>query len=71
MSLVWDYCNEPDEILPSMVQAFKHMNFTVTAEGIEDERMAKAMRETGRDYFQGYYYSKPLPLDEFLKKYNT
>ncbi len=71
MSLVWDYFNEPDEILPSMVQAFKHMNFTVTAEGIEDERMAKAMRETGCDYFQGYYYSKPLPLDEFLKKYNT
>ena len=69
MSLVWDFFNEPDEILPNMIQAFKHMNFSVTAEGIEDERMAKVMSDIGCDFHQGYHYSKPLPMKEFVEKY--
>ncbi len=71
MSIVWDYYHEPDDILPNMIQAFKHMNFSVTAEGIEDEDMAEAMRRIGCDYFQGYNYSRPMPMEEFLKKYGT
>ena len=71
MSLVRDYCNEPDEILPSMIQAFKHMNFGITSEGIEDEEMAGMMRSIGCDLLQGYYYSRPLSMSEFLRKYST
>ena len=66
MSLVWDYCESPDEILPAMIKAFKSMNFGITAEGIENEQMAEAMKALGCDYLQGYYYSKPLPMDEFV-----
>ena len=40
-------------------------------EGIETEEMAEMMREIGCDYFQGYYYSKPIPTDEFLRKYGA
>ncbi len=69
MSIVRDYCREPDEILPNMVDAFKHMGFRVTAEGIEDEKMEKTMRDTGCDLFQGYHYSKPVPEAEFIRKY--
>lgn len=69
MSLVWDYYKEPDSILPIMIQAFKQMGFSVTAEGIEDEKMAEAMREIGCDYFQGYYYSKPISMIDFVDKY--
>ncbi len=71
MSLVWDYISEPDEILPNMIQAFKHMKFTVTAEGIENEDMANIMRDIGCDFLQGYYFSKPLPMEEFIEKYST
>ena len=71
MSLVWDYVNSPDEILPNMIQAFKHMNFSVTAEGIENENMARMMKDIGCDFLQGYYFSKPLPMEEFVKKYST
>ena len=70
MSLVWDYYREPDEILPSMIQAFKHMNFGITSEGIEDEKMASMMRSIGCDLLQGYYYSKPLTMSEFLRTYS-
>ena len=69
MSMVWEYCKKPDEILPTMIQAFKHMNFGVTAEGIEDEKMEREMSEIGVDFLQGFYYSKPVPMEEFVRLY--
>jgi EAL domain-containing protein (putative c-di-GMP-specific phosphodiesterase class I) len=71
MSVVWDYCKAPDEILPTMISTFKRMGFKTTCEGIEDENMAKIVTELGCDYLQGYLYSKPLPMDEFVKKYSS
>ncbi len=71
MSVVWDYYKDPDEILPSMIQAFKHMNFGITSEGIEDERMARMMSNIGCDFLQGYYYSRPLPMNEFCEKFSV
>ena len=69
MSIVWDFCKEPDEILPNMIQAFKHMGFSITAEGIEDTHMLSTMKEIGCDFLQGYFYSKPVPAAEFAKEY--
>ena len=71
MSIVWDYCKNPDYLLPSEISAFRKSGFEITAEGIENEEMAKTMYELGCTYLQGYYFSKPLPLDEFLAKYGT
>lgn len=70
MSVVWDYCKNPDEILPGMLSTFKRMGFKTTCEGIEDENMAKIVTDLGCDHLQGYLYSKPLPIDEFVKKYS-
>ncbi len=69
MSIVWDYYNDPDEILPNMIEAFKYMKSSITAEGIEDEKMAEVMEKIGCDYLQGYHFSKPLPIEEFVAKY--
>lgn len=69
MELVWDYCKDQDKILPTLVETFKLMNFTVTAEGIENQDIANAMKLIGCDYLQGYCFSKPLPINEFLKIY--
>ncbi|MCR5641349.1 MAG: EAL domain-containing protein [Lachnospiraceae bacterium] len=69
MSVVWDYCNHPDEILPNMISAFRHMNFSVTAEGIEDAHMAGMMRDVGCDYLQGFFYTKPMTMEAFQEKY--
>ncbi|MBO7357479.1 MAG: EAL domain-containing protein [Lachnospiraceae bacterium] len=70
MGLVWDYCKEPDAILPNMINAFRSMNFGITSEGIEDENMAEEMKRLGCDYLQGFFYSKPIPMDEFVRKYS-
>ncbi|MCR5278352.1 MAG: EAL domain-containing protein [Lachnospiraceae bacterium] len=69
MAVVKDYCQSPDDILPTMIKAFKQMGFEVTAEGIEDENVAETMKRIGCDYLQGFYYSKPLPMKEFAIKY--
>ena len=65
MAIVRDYCNNPDKLLPSVIQTFKIMGFTVTAEGIETEEMADAMYKIGCDYLQGYLFSPPVPIEEF------
>ena len=70
MEVVWDYFREKDILLPALVQAFKKLNFTITAEGIETREMGEALASIGCDYLQGFYYSKPLPIDEFLAKYS-
>ena len=35
--------------------------------GIETEEEAAGMQQEGVDYIQGFYYSKPLPLPEYIK----
>ena len=71
MGVVWDYYRdkEKDVLLPTVVRAFKDMGFSVTAEGIETKEIADAMCDLGCDYLQGYYFSKPLPVQEFVEKY--
>jgi EAL domain-containing protein (putative c-di-GMP-specific phosphodiesterase class I) len=69
MNIVWDYIRDRDALLPALVQAFRQMGFSITAEGVETQEMAEAMAGIGCDYLQGYYFSKPVPMDEFAGKY--
>ncbi len=69
MEVVWDYFKTKDKILPTLVETFKQMNFTVTAEGIESMEMAEAMKSIGCDFLQGFCFSKPIPAEEFAEKY--
>ena len=43
------------------------MGLKIVAEGIETEEQCKKMEEIKIDYIQGYYFSKPLPEQEFLE----
>lgn len=67
MEVVRNYFRDRDPLLPALMQAFKKMSFSITAEGIETEEMAEALRKIGCDYFQGYFFSRPLPMQEFLQ----
>ncbi|WP_029320137.1 EAL domain-containing protein [Butyrivibrio sp. AE3004] len=71
MEVVWDYCSAPDHIVPMMVGAFKKMNFSITAEGIETEDMARKMTDIGCDYLQGMLFSSPMSMEDFVKKYGV
>ena len=52
------------------VELAKMMNLETVAEGIETENQVNRMRSLGCDYIQGYYYSKPVPVEEF-ERYMT
>lgn len=41
------------------------LDLELTAEGIEDELQQNQLRELGVEFGQGYYYSRPLPEQEF------
>ena len=69
MEVVWDYFHEQDSLLPTLVKGFHDMGFTITAEGIETPEMAEALTAIGCDFLQGYLFSRPLPMEEFIQKY--
>ncbi len=45
------------------------LELKVVAEGFEKKEQVDFFKNIGCDNFQGYYFSRPLPLDELLKKY--
>ena len=71
MELVRDYVKLHDKFLPTLVSAFKQMEFTVTAEGVETLEMVEDMAKIGCDFLQGFYFSKPLPAEEFARTYGS
>lgn len=55
------------ELVRTMVSLAKFLNIKTVAEGIENEDEVRWLREIGCDAIQGYVFSKPLPLEGFLR----
>jgi EAL domain-containing protein (putative c-di-GMP-specific phosphodiesterase class I) len=45
------------------------LNCDVVAEGIETKEVEQALLSMNCDYLQGYLYSKPIDIDEFINVY--
>jgi EAL domain-containing protein (putative c-di-GMP-specific phosphodiesterase class I) len=45
---------------------FHNAGKMVVAEGVETETMMEELIRMGCDYEQGYYFSKPIPPEEFV-----
>lgn len=61
------HVNRNDGLLVrSTIELAHDLGLRVVAEGIEDEGCLTFLREVGCDYAQGYFVSRPLPLDRFL-----
>lgn len=52
-------------ILYFVIQMAHSMNLHVIAEGVEIQEQLDRLRSIDCDFVQGYYYSKPLPSEEF------
>lgn len=58
---------EKEETLVSdMIQMAHRLKLQVVAEGVEEEHQRKNLIHFGCDALQGYYYAKPLTLEEAL-----
>lgn len=53
-------------VIVNTVNMFKEMNKIILVEGVEDQKTLDAFINLGCDYIQGYYFSKPIPEDEFV-----
>ena len=54
--------NKP--IIQAIVSLANSLSLSCVAEGIEDLEQLEYIRELGCDYIQGYYFSRPLAIDQ-------
>lgn len=57
------------KIINAIIDMAKALDMTVITEGVELEGQADTLAIMGCDYFQGYYFSRPLPVSVFEKRY--
>lgn len=60
--------NETDRKLVKLIlDIAKYLNLRVVAEGVETEGQLAILQNAGCDLVQGYYFSRPLPAEDFEK----
>ncbi len=68
-SLVWAAADseKSTSLLKHTISMIKDMNMEIVAEGVETAAQANMLTQMGCDYFQGFYYSRPLNNENFIK----
>lgn len=56
-------------IMDAMIAMSKKLGIAVITEGVETEEQVSFLRTAGCDMFQGYYFDKPMPTEQFEEKY--
>lgn len=57
-------------IVEAIINLAKKLNIKTVAEGIETKEQYEIIKKLNCDEIQGYYFSKPMPIEEFEKKIN-
>lgn len=52
-------------LIKNIIRMAKEMKFTCLTEGAESKSQIEKLRKYGCEIVQGYYYSKPLPVEEY------
>lgn len=66
-----DVNQKANSIIHSIIDMAHHVGAKVVAEGVETENQLDFLQRHGCDYIQGYYFSKPLPQEEFIELLDT
>lgn len=56
-------------VIRHIIKLAKELGFVCLAEGAESRNQVDRMRDLGCEIIQGYYYSKPIPISDYDKKY--
>ena len=56
-------------ILGMVIELAQNLGMSVLTEGVETKEQLDYLVEEGCDFFQGYYFAKPMPVNEFEEKY--
>lgn len=58
------------KVMNSIISLAHSLNLTITAEGVEEEGQYERLKDGGCDYIQGFYFSRPLEVDQVEDIYN-
>ena len=64
-----DNVSKAKKILSAIIALCKELDMKTVVEGVEDSNQLAFLLDEGADLFQGYFYSKPMPVEEFEEKY--
>ena len=56
-----------NNILEDLIPMFQTRGLKVICEGVETHEMLRVLEEMGCDYMQGFFFSKPIPTDDFIE----
>ncbi len=48
-----------------VISLAQRLNISLVAEGVETQEQADYLRDRGVDHLQGYYFARPMPLEDF------
>jgi len=58
------------KVVSSIINLVHDMDYRITVEGIENEEQLDLLRPFKPEEYQGYYFSKPLPIEQIVKLLN-
>jgi len=72
-SFVRDISTDPNDavIVETIIVMARHLGLSVIAEGVETAEQLQFLKDRQCTGYQGYFLSKPLPEDEFTRRYMT
>lgn len=70
MSKAYFASQKAKDVIGAIADMAQRLGLPIVAEGIENEEEANGISKEGIQYIQGYYYSRPLPMYEFVEFIN-
>ena len=67
MAFLSHFTDKSKAIMTSTVTMAKNINMMTLAEGVEAIEQVAFLKKIGCDKLQGYYYGKPLPINDFFE----
>lgn len=58
-------------IISELINMALNLNMDVVVEGVETEEQVRFLREAGATKMQGYYFTKPLSVEQILDRYDN
>lgn len=54
-------------VVKNMVNLARKFNCHIIAEGVEDSNQLQVLKALGIEIFQGYYFSRPVPVSDYIR----
>lgn len=68
-SLLWDaeHSESTSRLLDGLIRVIRSLDYNVVQEGVETSSQLERTANSGGNYIQGYYFSRPIPEDDFIE----